>query len=89
MVDLLRVLVRRAFPPLFSIRIEDGVARRIQGKVTGAFLEDCSRICRRSRITSAWIWGHEAGNGVRLEFSSRIAEGDRQRFRNTAGIHGL
>lgn len=89
MGDFFRILMRRLFPPLFSIRIEDGSARKVQGRVTGAFIDDCSRISRRSGIDSAWIWGHGTGTGVRLEFSSDVNEGDRQRFRNTAGIHGL
>lgn len=88
MRDLLRILSRRMFPPLFTIRIRDGRAEGVQGKVTAAFLEDCSGISRRSGIISGWIWGHLSPSGIRLEFSSGIEEGDRQRFRNTAGVHG-
>ncbi|OPL18389.1 MAG: hypothetical protein AVO35_05975 [Candidatus Aegiribacteria sp. MLS_C] len=88
MADILRVLARKVFPPLFTIRIREGRAERVQGKVTPAFLDDCSGISRRSGITSGWIWGHLSPSGVRLEFSSGIGEGDRQRFRNTAGVHG-
>lgn len=84
-----RVLMRKLFPPLFTLRIEVGGVRAVQGKVTSAFLEDCQDIARNRGIESGWIWGHRIGSGVRLEFSSGISPGDRQRFRNTAGVHRL
>lgn len=85
--NLFKVLFRRLFPPLFTVRIRDGRALAAGGKVTSAFLEDVSGIASRSGIRSGWIWGFRAGAGVRLDFSSNICEGDRQRLRNTAGIH--
>ncbi|MBN2607576.1 MAG: DUF3634 family protein [Candidatus Fermentibacteraceae bacterium] len=87
--DALRILLRMLFPPLFTIRINDGRVVLVHGTATPAFLEDCSRIAGKGGIRSGWIWGHGSGSGVRLEFSSGIGEGDRQRFRNTAGIHSL
>jgi hypothetical protein len=87
--DALKVLLRKLFPPLFTIRIHECRAYPAHGGVTPAFLEDCSRIAGKSGIRSGWIWGHGSGSGVRLEFSSGIGEGDRQRFRNAAGIHNL
>jgi len=87
--DALKVLLRRLFPPLFTIRIHEGGIDLAHGGVTPAFLGDCSRIAGKSGIRSGWIWGHRSETGVRLEFSSGIGEGDRQRFRNTAGIHSL
>ncbi len=87
--NTLRVLMRRLFPPMFTVRIEGGGTRAVQGTVTSAFLEDCQDIVRRRGIESGWIWGHRMERGVRLEFSSGIVPGDRQRFRNTAGVHRL
>ena len=89
MTDVFRILLRRILPPLFTIRIRAGRAEVSGGKVTGAFLEDCGRIAGKSDIQDGWIWGHSDGSGVRLEFSSGIGQADRQRFRNTAGIHSL
>jgi hypothetical protein len=89
MRDVFRILMRRMFPPLFTIRIRGGRITDTGGKVTAAFLEDCSRITERSGISRGWIWGHSSGSGVRLEFSSGIGQADRQRFRNTAGVHNL
>lgn len=89
MGNLIKVLMRKLFPPLFTLRLEDGKVIKEDGKVTAAFLSDFSRIACDSGIDSGWIWGHRAGSGVRLEFSSNISEGDRQRFRNTAGYHGM
>lgn len=89
MTDFFRVVLRRMFPPLFTIRIRAGRAEVSGGKVTGAFLEDCGRIAAKSDIRDGWIWGHSGGSGVRLEFSSGIGQAERQRFRNAAGIHSL
>lgn len=87
--DTVRVLMRKLFPPMFTVRIEGGRTIAVQGSVTSAFLEDCQDIVRRRGIESGWIWGHRTERGVRLEFSSGIVPGDRQRFRNTAGVHRL
>jgi len=87
--EWIRVLLRRIFPPLFTIRIAEGGIAFSRGKVPKAFLEDCSRISEKSTISSGWIWGHREGEGIVLEFSGGISPGDRQRFRNTAGIHRL
>jgi hypothetical protein len=89
LTDIFRVFLRKLFPPLFTIRVEEERASLEQGRVTDAFVDDCTDIAVRSGIRSGWIWGHRTGNGLRLEFSSGIPERDRQRFRNTAGFHGL
>lgn len=74
---------------MFTVRIEGCRTRAVQGSVTSVFLEDCQDIVQSRGIESGWIWGHRMEHGVRLEFSSSIAPGDRQRFRNTAGVHRL
>ena len=52
-----------------------------------AFIRDCDEIARSKNIQSGWIWGLRTGNGTRLDFSSNISMGDRQRFRNIMGVH--
>lgn len=89
MGDLIKILMRKIFPPFFSIRLKDGEVLTEHGKLAAPLLSDFSRIASDSGIDSGWIWGHRSGGGVRLEFSSDISEGDRQRFRNTAGYHGI
>jgi len=86
---LFRIIFRKLFPPFFTISIKDGKVNLENGKLTSAFLGDFSSIARKSGISSGWIWGFKSGGGVRLEFSSGIRRGDRQRFRNTAGVHKL
>ncbi len=89
MTDTFRILLRKLFPPLFTIIVKEGRAYLEQGQVTDAFVDDCTAIATRGGVRSGRIWGHRENNGLRLEFSSGIPERVRQRFRNTAGIHGL
>ncbi len=87
--DAAKILVRRLFPSVFTLRIRNGEARLEHGTVTRAFLEDCSSMASREKVNSGWIWGVGTGDGVRLDFSSGINGKTRQKFRNIAGIHGF
>ncbi len=88
-MSFLKILFRKLFPPLFTIRIKNGKAFLENGKLTSAFLGDCTDIARKNGISSGWIWGYTSPGGARMEFSSGINKGDRQRFRNAAGVHRL
>jgi len=88
-VSYLKILYRKLFPPLFTVRIKSGEACLANGKLTTSFLGDCTEIARKNRITSGWIWGCSSPEGTKLEFSSEISKRDRQRFRNAAGVHRL
>jgi len=88
-MEFLKILFRRLFPPLFTIRIKGYEAILMNGKLTSSFLGDCSDIARKNGISSGWIWGCGSPGGVRMEFSSEISKGNRQRFRNSAGVHNL
>jgi hypothetical protein len=85
--DFLKVVLRKLSPPLFTVRITDHSAVLTGGQVTPALLRDFSEIARKSNIVSGWIWGLRTGNSIRLDFSSKISKGDRQRFRNIMAIH--
>ncbi|MCD4700514.1 MAG: DUF3634 family protein [Candidatus Aegiribacteria sp.] len=88
-MTFLKILFRKLFPPLFTIRIKGGTAIAKSGKLTSSFLGDCTDIVRKNGISSGWIWGYSSPGGARMKFSSEISKGDMQRFRNVAGVHGL
>ncbi|MCD4848955.1 MAG: DUF3634 family protein [Candidatus Aegiribacteria sp.] len=87
MSDLIKILLRRISPPLFTIRITDRAAVLTAGQVTPALLRDWSEIARKNNIVCGWIWGLRTGSCIRLDFSSNISKNDRQRFRNIMAIH--
>ncbi|MCK4505010.1 MAG: DUF3634 family protein [Candidatus Aegiribacteria sp.] len=87
MSDFLKVVLRKLSPPLFTVRITDRAAVLTGGKASPALIRDFSEIARKNNIVSEWIWGLQTGNSIRLDFSSKISKGDRQRFRNISGIH--
>jgi hypothetical protein len=89
MLDILRRIAKKILPPSFTVEIRDGRAICIQGKVTSAFLDDCTEIAGDRHIVKGWIWGSREAGGARLEFSAGIGEGDRQRFRNAAGFNRI
>ena len=86
-IDFLKVLLRKLSSPLYTIRISNCRAVLTGGKASPAFLRDCDEIARSRKIQNGWIWGLRTGNGIGLDFSSKISNGDRQRFRNISGIH--
>lgn len=86
-IDFLKVLLRKFSTPLYTIRISNYRAVLTGGKASLAFLRDCDEIARSRKIQSGWIWGLRTGNGIGLDFSSKISKGDRQRFRNIMAIH--
>ncbi|MCK4671414.1 MAG: DUF3634 family protein [Candidatus Aegiribacteria sp.] len=87
MPDFLKALLHKISPPQYTIRISNCRAVLTGGKASMAFIRDCDEIARSKNIQSGWIWGLRTGNGTRLDFSSNISMGDRQRFRNIMGVH--
>jgi hypothetical protein len=88
LIDSIKILLRKLFPPLFSINITDGEAHAVKGVLTSSFLRDCSEIAKRNGVSNGWIWGLGTREGIRLEFSGGITRENMQRFRNAAGING-
>ena len=88
-MPFLKILFRKLFPPLFTIRFKNGEACLENGKLTPSFLGDCTEIALKNGVSSGWIWGHSSTGGIRMEFSPEISKMDRQRFRNAAGVHRL
>lgn len=87
MTDMLSVIMKKLFPPHFSIRIKGGETILSSGIAKAAFVRDCGTIVRNRGIGSGWIWGTRTSAGIRLEFTSGIGAEDRQRFRNVLGTH--
>lgn len=87
MADFLKILVRKLVPPVFSLEISAGRIELRQGKVTTAFIQDCSEIVQARNITTGWIWGIRDGQAIKLDFAGSISDNARQKFRNIWGIH--
>lgn len=85
--DLFTKIFRMIIPPEFTITIRDGVAKATQGRVPVKVLSEFSQLAEQQRISRGTIYGVREGNRVSLKFSSRIAESDRQRFRNTWNVN--
>ena len=86
--DTLKILLRKLSPPLFSIRIRSGEAILHSGTATPALVREFDQIVRSRKLRSGWVWGISRGGLVVLDFTGDIRDGDRQRFRNVAGVHG-
>lgn len=80
--------LKRIFKPVvFEIRIKKGRADIIKGKVTRAFVNECSEICKLEKVENISILGLDSENGIRLEFSANTTKECRQKFRNIWGIY--
>ena len=79
---------KRLFKPvLFEVRIKDGKAELIRGKITQAFVKECGEICRQEDLEAIVVYGVNSDYGVRLEFSANTPVSTRQKFRNIWEIH--
>jgi hypothetical protein len=87
MKNLIARLLRKLFPPAFTVVIEDSRAELRQGKARAAFVTDCTEIAQQQGIDHGVIYGVRKGDRMSLAFSGNIPAGDRQRFRNAWGFH--
>lgn len=67
---------------LFEIRVEAGRAVARKGKVTQAFLDSVTEICRDAGVHNGWIGGEKRNLGSSLRFSRQFPRGVQQRLRN-------
>jgi hypothetical protein len=73
----------------FVVRIDDGAARLVRGKVAAAMLRQVEEICREHGVRRGEVYGRLWGRRrVRLAFSRGIPPACRQRLRNVWPIHG-
>lgn len=66
----------------FEIRIEAGRAHLRKGKVTQAYLDSVTDVCRDSGVSRGWIGGVLYGRRTALRFSRQFPRGVQQRLRN-------
>jgi len=85
-VFLTRIL-RRLFPPVFTVVIESGRALKTQGRLRAIVLADFDDIAREQNLKTGTLLGVSRQGGVQLQFSPEIKESDRQRFRNAWYFH--
>lgn len=71
----------------FVVRIRDGKATVVKGKVEPGFVVDCERIARDNGVERGEIRGRSRGGDVSLVFSAGIPSRLHQRFRNAYGVH--
>jgi hypothetical protein len=74
--------------PVFVIRVEDGVARLVRGKVTQAFLQQIDETCDRHQVRHAVVRGVANGSRIALAFSGDIPAPCRQQLRNIWNLSG-
>jgi hypothetical protein len=72
---------------LFVIRIENGAARVVHGKVPQPWLDEINEICRHSQVADGSIKGVRRHRRVALVFSRHIPPPCRQRFRNALSLY--
>ena len=66
----------------FVIRIDNGMARAVQGKVTGAFVHQVGQACAEFTVIDGWVAGVRRGKRLSLAFSRSIPPQCQQRLRN-------
>lgn len=66
----------------FVVRIEDGLPRLSQGKVTAAFLQQIREVCAEYGVVSGWVGGILKGRRRCLSFSRGFPSSGQQQLRN-------
>jgi hypothetical protein len=71
----------------FILWLRRGTPRRLKGKVTAAFLDEVTTVCREGGVRWGWLGGVRRGKRVVLVFSWHFPSDVRQRLRNLWAIH--
>ena len=74
--------------PVFVVRVEDGKARAVRGKVTPAFLQQIGETCDRHGVRRGVVRGMANGSRIALAFSGSIPPSCRQQLRNLWHLSG-
>lgn len=74
--------------PVFVVRVEDGKARVVRGKVTQAFLQEIGETCDRHGVKRGGVRGVANGSRIALAFSGDIPPSCRQQLRNLWHLSG-
>jgi hypothetical protein len=73
---------------MFVIRIEDGDARVVAGKVAPAFLHEVRETCGRHGVKRGAVRGVVRGRRIGLEFPGAMPPACRQQLRNLWNLSG-
>jgi hypothetical protein len=84
----LAISIRRS-TELFRIKVRDGKARFVRGRMPQSLLNDLEDIVRSPPIERAEIWAvHRSGKAC-LETKGEIGAEQRQRLRNVVGLYSV
>jgi hypothetical protein len=84
----LAISVRRS-TELFRIRIRDGRASFVRGRMPQSLLTDLEDIVRSPPIERAEVWAVRRGGRAQLETKGEISAEQCQRLRNVVGTYSL
>jgi hypothetical protein len=74
--------------PVFVVRVEEGKARVVRGKVTQTFLQEIGETCARHGVRRGVVRGIANGSRIALAFSGGIPATCRQQLRNLWHLSG-
>jgi hypothetical protein len=76
-------LLRRFFTSYeFILKLRDGTARAVKGKLIDRMLREFTECARQHGLTRGTIYGERGPGVVRLAFSKEIPPSTHQQFRN-------
>src|SRR2546423_13866593 len=70
----------------FVVRVDNGVARAVRGKVTAAFLREVGEICQEYGVRRGEVYGQMWRRRVRLSFSRTLPPPRQQRLRDVLPV---
>ena len=71
----------------FIVRVKRGMPRIVKGKVTAAFLDEVTGVCREAGVRRGWVGGLWRSKRIVLVFSWHFPPPVRQRLRNLWLLH--
>jgi hypothetical protein len=84
----LTISIRRS-TELFRIKVRDGRASFVRGRLPQSLLTDVEDIVRSPPIERAELWAVRRSGKARLETKGEINAEQRQRLRNVVGMYSL
>lgn len=84
----LAISVRRS-TELFRVKVRDGKASFVRGRIPQSLLSDLEDIVRSPPIGRAELWAVRRSGKARLEIRGEISAEQGQRLRNVVGLYSL
>jgi hypothetical protein len=82
------ISVRRS-TELFRIKVRDGKARFVRGRMPQSLLSDVEDVVRSPPIERAELWAVRRSGKAHLETKGELSAEQRQRLRNVVGLYSL